>query len=68
MTDTPVKTPCSKVCIVDHISGLCIGCGRSLQEIGSWLAFSAEHRATIMSALPGRLKALRARGIDNFPD
>lgn len=68
MTDAPVKTPCIKVCVVDPLSGLCIGCGRSLQEIGSWISMSAERRASIMAALPVRLKTLRAKGVDKVPD
>lgn len=68
MNDAAIKTPCIKVCVVDPTSSLCIGCGRSLQEIGSWISMSAERRATIISALPARLKALRARGVDKVPD
>jgi uncharacterized protein len=50
-----IETPCNKVCAVDPVTGLCIGCGRTLDEIASWLAFSAEQRARIMAELPRRL-------------
>jgi len=53
-----IETPCNKVCTVDPISGLCIGCARTLDEIANWLAFSAEERSRIMAELPRRL-ALR---------
>jgi predicted Fe-S protein YdhL (DUF1289 family) len=46
------------VCTVDPISGLCVGCGRSLAEIGGWIGFDADERARIMTELPRRLAAL----------
>ena len=47
-------TPCGKVCIVDGASGLCLGCWRTLAEIGGWTGFTDEQRARIMAELPGR--------------
>jgi predicted Fe-S protein YdhL (DUF1289 family) len=55
---TDIESPCNKVCTVDPISGLCIGCGRSLAEIESWIRYSADERAGIMAELPRRLAAL----------
>lgn len=50
----PIVTPCVKVCIVDGPSGLCLGCFRSLPEIGGWSALTDEQRAAIMAELPSR--------------
>lgn len=50
----PVVTPCVKVCIVDGPTGLCLGCYRTLQEIGGWTGLTDERRAEIMSELPTR--------------
>jgi predicted Fe-S protein YdhL (DUF1289 family) len=50
----PVATPCVKVCIVDGASGLCLGCWRTLSEIGGWSGLSDEQRAAIMAELPAR--------------
>jgi len=50
----PVVTPCVKVCIVDGASGLCLGCFRSLPEIGGWSALTDDQRAAIMAELPSR--------------
>lgn len=50
-----IETPCTKVCTVDSVSGLCIGCGRTLTEIAQWAALSAAERKTIMTTLPQRL-------------
>jgi predicted Fe-S protein YdhL (DUF1289 family) len=50
----PVATPCVKVCIVDGPTGLCLGCYRTLQEIGGWSALTDERRAQIMAELASR--------------
>jgi len=50
-----LETPCIKVCVMDPLSGLCRGCGRTLAEIGAWTTLSADERRTIMAALPARL-------------
>ncbi len=55
---TDIESPCNKVCVVDPISALCIGCGRSLAEIAGWIAFDHGERARIMAELPGRLAAV----------
>jgi hypothetical protein len=56
--DTPIETPCNKVCVLDASSGLCIGCGRTAAEIGSWIGLTADERRRIMAELPARLAAL----------
>jgi predicted Fe-S protein YdhL (DUF1289 family) len=56
---TTVETPCTKVCIVEHHSGLCLGCGRTLGEIANWTAFTASERSRIMAELPPRLESMR---------
>lgn len=49
-----IATPCVKVCIVDGASGLCLGCFRTLPEIGGWSGLTDEQRATVMAELPAR--------------
>ena len=49
-----IATPCIKVCVIDDASGLCLGCLRTLDEIGGWSGFSPERRARVMAALPAR--------------
>jgi len=58
---TDIESPCNKVCAVDPISALCIGCGRSLAEIEGWMRMGADERARIMAQLPRRLAALGQR-------
>jgi predicted Fe-S protein YdhL (DUF1289 family) len=50
-----IETPCNKVCAVDPISTLCVGCGRTVAEIAGWIGFTADERARIMAQLPQRL-------------
>jgi uncharacterized protein len=50
-----IESPCTKVCTLDARSGLCLGCGRSIEEIARWTALSAAERARVMAELPGRL-------------
>jgi uncharacterized protein len=60
--ETDIKTPCNRVCVVHPTLGLCIGCGRSLDEIRRWIDFAPTERARIMAQLPSRLAALSGAG------
>lgn len=51
-------SPCVRICIMDDATGLCVGCGRTLDEIAGWLTFSSAQREAIIQALPARLVAL----------
>jgi len=56
-----LSTPCVKVCVVDPISGLCIGCGRTVEEIAAWTAMSEAERVAVMAGLGERLARARSR-------
>jgi len=60
MTSPRIPSPCIQVCIVEPMTGLCIGCGRSLQEIGGWRSMSPQRRSEIMRSLKARLARLKA--------
>ena len=47
-------SPCVKVCVIHPETGLCLGCGRSADEIARWSRMTAEERREIAAALPGR--------------
>jgi predicted Fe-S protein YdhL (DUF1289 family) len=51
-------TPCNRICVVHPQTGLCTGCGRSIEEIAGWSGFSDADRARIMTKLPARLAAM----------
>jgi uncharacterized protein len=53
-----VASPCVQVCCVEPVSGLCLGCYRTLPEIATWARKTDTERATIMEALPARMSQL----------
>src|SRR5262245_17974063 len=55
---TEIASPCNKICVVDPHAALCVGCGRSLDDIAGWVRFSPEERTRIIAELPGRLQRL----------
>ena len=55
-----IETPCVNICTLDARSGLCLGCGRAVDEIARWAAMSAFERRRIMSELPSRLASKAA--------
>ena len=60
--DEPVASPCISVCVLDPAgTGICTGCGRSLDEIGAWIQLSNAQRRDVIARLPARLAALRER-------
>jgi predicted Fe-S protein YdhL (DUF1289 family) len=50
-----IESPCVKICTLDARSGLCLGCGRTIDEITRWGAMSAADRDRVMIELPARL-------------
>ena len=54
-----IESPCIEICTLDARSGLCLGCGRTIDEIGRWIAMSDAERARVMGELPWRLAASR---------
>ena len=51
-----MKSPCVKVCQMDPQRGLCMGCGRTLDEITRWAQMDDEERERIIAELPHRLR------------
>lgn len=61
-----IATPCVRVCIVDGESGLCLGCFRTLQEIGGWTGLSDQRRAELMDELPTRKSLIKPEKLGLF--
>jgi uncharacterized protein len=57
----PPSSPCVKNCVMDAPSGLCIGCGRTTEEIAAWPYLGEPERLKIMVGLAARLVEARAR-------
>ena len=53
-----MKSPCVKVCIMDPQREVCMGCGRTLDEIARWGVMGDSERDTVMDALPARRERL----------
>jgi len=51
-----VPSPCTQVCEIDPQTGWCLGCARTLEEIGSWNTASDRERAAILVCLVARRK------------
>jgi predicted Fe-S protein YdhL (DUF1289 family) len=54
-----IETPCIKICTLDARSGVCLGCGRTIDEIAQWSAMSPAARSQVIGELPDRLAAGR---------
>ncbi|HMF26361.1 MAG TPA: DUF1289 domain-containing protein [Pseudolabrys sp.] len=50
-----IESPCVKICTLDARKGLCLGCGRTLDEIARWATMTVPERTQIMSELRARL-------------
>ena len=49
-----MKSPCTKLCVIEPQSGLCRGCLRTLAEIAGWSGMSNAERERVMNALAER--------------
>ncbi len=52
-------SPCVAICAIHPLAKICIGCGRTADEISRWPRMSAEERAALRQDLPNRFDALR---------
>ncbi|WP_308915118.1 DUF1289 domain-containing protein [Jannaschia sp. LMIT008] len=50
-----VDSPCVKLCQIHPATRLCIGCRRSMDEIGAWSRMTPAARRAVMADLPGRV-------------
>jgi uncharacterized protein len=47
-------SPCVEVCRIDTVTGLCLGCRRTLDEIAGWRDFSAAEKKAVLERLASR--------------
>ena len=59
--DEIIASPCISVCTVDKRRGLCIGCLRTLDEIGGWRTMTLEQKKAVIEACAERAKAFSPR-------
>lgn len=69
MTTLPtIPSPCIAVCQLDPKSGLCIGCFRTVEEIGVWSTASDAERLEMLNRLKERRRAAgRTSAADSRP-
>jgi uncharacterized protein len=56
LESAPLSSPCVGVCTYHEATGLCIGCGRTRQEITTWIEKSEDQRRAIIAQLEQRLQ------------
>lgn len=56
-----IDSPCIKLCSIHPVERICVGCFRSIDEIGVWSQLSKEARQKIMQELPSRAPLLQKR-------
>ncbi|WP_048648812.1 DUF1289 domain-containing protein [Nitratireductor soli] len=56
-----IESPCILVCSIDMKTGYCFGCGRTREEIASWLTMQPGERHAVMEALAARLETVERR-------
>lgn len=52
-----IATPCINICTLDARTRLCLGCGRTLDEVAAWSTLSEAQRTQVMRDLPARMAA-----------
>lgn len=56
-----IESPCIKLCTIHPEERICIGCLRSMDEIGAWSTMTPDQRRVIMAELPSRAPRLKKR-------
>jgi len=52
--DDQVPSPCTRVCVIDPVSGFCRGCRRTIDEITDWGRKTPDERRAVLKALESR--------------
>ena len=56
-----LANPCVQICVQDSDDGVCLGCGRSSEEINNWLNISRADREKIIPQLDERIEQITAK-------
>ncbi|AWB66946.1 DUF1289 domain-containing protein [Saccharobesus litoralis] len=60
-----VQSPCVRNCCLNQ-QDICVGCGRTLQEITHWTQYSTQQQRQIVIACRARFAALQAQLTQSF--
>ena len=65
--DTPLSSPCVSVCTLDPTRAYCIGCLRTIKEIGAWRTMTVAEKRAVIAACEQRAKSNQPLGKDGKP-
>ncbi len=65
--DTPLSSPCISVCTLDPTRAYCIGCLRTIKEIGAWRTMTEAEKRAVVAACEERARTQSALGQDGKP-
>ena len=57
----PIWSPCKRVCVVDPNAAMCVGCFRTMDELGRWMSMTQQERLAIKAELKAREAAYREK-------
>ena len=46
-----IDSPCIDICTIDRVSGECIGCGRTVEDVRNWANFDNLKKKQILENL-----------------
>lgn len=55
-----IDSPCTRICTLHPRLDICVGCGRTLSEIGRWSELPPSERLALMDVVRERLAKLQA--------
>ena len=55
------NSPCIDICTIDSESGLCVGCGRTQEEISNWSMKNNEEKEQLLVKVKSRQSKLKTR-------
>ncbi|WP_232418385.1 DUF1289 domain-containing protein [Methylotenera sp. 1P/1] len=58
MSEKTVASPCIGVCSMDDLSGLCLGCYRTIEEIQAWWDMDDASKQSIIAQADDRASTL----------
>jgi len=50
----PIWSPCKRICVVDPNQQICVGCFRTLEELGRWTSMTRDEHMAVKDQLPSR--------------
>lgn len=57
-----MESPCILICSIDDKTGYCFGCGRTRDEIATWIDMTSTERRSLMdTTLPARLETMERK-------